>query len=900
MLATKLSRPRLAAPLVLRPRLLARLTTGLDQGLLLISAPAGYGKNTVVNQWLDTVPLPWAWISLDEHDSHLATFLAYVLAALRSVYPKAAPTLEALLRAPALPAPPVLADALLSDLAALPGPLLLALDDYHAIQSLDVHAVMQRVVQHRPAHVRLALTTRADPPLALERLRGRRQLCELRSADLRFTAEEAAELLRQELGATPAEEITGLLAKSTEGWAVGLHLMALTLRGQDDPVAFARKVAQSGHQLMLDYLLAEVLQGLSDDQRSVLLQTSVLDRLCAPLVDAIQDPDQPLLPGAALVAELRRANLFLTPLDDEGTWFSYHQIFRHLLLNWLRRGYSQAAIRAMHARASAWFAKENLLDEAIAHALQANDPQLAAGLVECYIHEALNREDWRQLERWIGLLPAEMLRRPRLLLAQAWLSFIRYQFPAVKTLVEAAEAALAEETAQGLGQADKALRGEIAALRATLAYASNKPADVVRWASEGMRLLRPEMRYAMGLAIFFYITGLQATGQVAEAIEVASQQLAIHGQDPVVALRLQLALCNIYYETADLSVLQGAAALYEQMAQRAGLGLSVGWAIYIRSWLHYQRNELSAAEEGFRRLEAIVSHGRATVDCFTGLALTLLAQGRLDEAQAVAAALQTRLVERGMLALAPLAESLQQRALLASDPAAALERGYRAPAPPLSIEFWEQPALTQVRTLLASGAAEDLALAETLLAERRRQAATRHSRRTLIEIEGLQALVSLARGDEMAALAALRQAVELAAPGGAVRLLADCGPGLAGLLAKLATDGVAVAYVRQVLAALGKAPSPVAEPPSAARPPVRHALPPPARTITHEGIRETLTNRELDVLVLLAQRLSDKEIAERLVLAPVTVKKHTLHIYRKLGVNNRRAAAEAARRLGLV
>ncbi len=293
VLATKLHRPRLAAPLVQRPRLLARLTAGLDQGVLLVSAPAGYGKSTVVNQWLDTVDLPWAWISLDEHDSDLATFLGYLLAALRSVYLNAGQAVETLLRAPALPAPAVLADALLSDLAALPGPWLVVLDDYHAILSLDVHAVMRRVVQHMPAHIHLALTTRADPPLALDRRRGQRQLCELRGADLRFTAEEAARLLRQELGTTLDDETAALLEQGTEGWAVGLHLAALSLRGQDNQAAFARKVVQSGHQVMLDYLLAEVLQGLPDDRSAVLLQTSLLERFCAPVLDAVQGENGP-------------------------------------------------------------------------------------------------------------------------------------------------------------------------------------------------------------------------------------------------------------------------------------------------------------------------------------------------------------------------------------------------------------------------------------------------------------------------------------------------------------------------------------------------------------------------------------------------------------------------------
>jgi LuxR family transcriptional regulator, maltose regulon positive regulatory protein len=897
LLATKLHRPRLAAPLVPRPRLLAQLTAGLDQGLLLISAPAGYGKSTVVNQWLDTVDLPWAWISLDEHDGHVATFLSYVLAALRSVYPEAGQTAATLLQAPALPAPAVLADALLVDLAALPGPWLLVLDDYHAIQSLDVHAVMQRVVQHRPAPIHLALTTRADPPLALDRLRGQRQLCELRGADLRFTAEEATQLLRQELGAAADEETTALLEAGTEGWAVGLHLAALTLRGQNNPAAFARKIAQSGHQSMLDYMLAEVLQGLPEDRRAMLLQTSLLDRFCAPLVDVIQGESGPILPGVDLVAELRRANLFLTPLDDQGTWYRYHQLFRQLLLNRLGQTFGKVEIRAMHARASAWFAREGLLDEAIVHALQAEDPLSAASLVECQIHPALDREEWRQLERWIGLLPAEMRGRPRLLLAQAWLSFIRFQFPAIVALLNSVEAALASEAAQTAEQPGVTLLGEIATLRAAAAFGADDTEAMLRWADEGMRQLRPEMQYAMGLATFFYINGLQAAGQPAAANEVARQQLAIHGQYPSLILRVLLAMCSINYALADLPSLQSAVTLFQQVAQRTGFRLSIAWAAYSESWLHYQRNELAAAEQGFRELEAIVSHGRTTLDSFTGLALALLAQGRPDQALAAVAALDARLLERGMLAMAPLAESLRQRVLLASDPAAALARGYRAPGGSISLQFWEQPALTQARTLIASGVPHELAQAEELLAGQRARAAACHSRRNLIEIDGLHALALAARGEEAAALAALRRAVELAAPCGAVRLLADCGPGLAGLLEKLAGDGVAPAYVRQVLAALGAATSPTAAP---AAPPARSTLASTGRTITIDGVIESLTNREMDVLVLLAQRLSDKEIAERLVLAPVTVKKHTLHIYRKLGVNNRRAAAEVARQLGLV
>ena len=307
---------------------------------------------------------------------------------------------------------------------------------------------MARLLQHMPAHIHLILTTRADPPLPLERLRGRQQLAEIRSADLSFTPEEAGQLLQQILGETATDETAALLEESTEGWAVGLQLAAISLRGRSNPAAFARKIAQGGHRLVADYLLAEVLEVLPDALRTYLLQTSLLDRFCAPLCDAVRGEACQELTGEDFLRAVQRSNLFLVPLDDEGTWFRYHHLFQYLLRNRLRQVCSAAEIRDMHARASAWFAGQGLFDEAIAHAVKAGDILRAATLVEDHVHPSLDREDWRQVERWLGLLPAEVRNRPRLLVAQAWLCYVRFQVPAVATLLDAAESALASEPAE--------------------------------------------------------------------------------------------------------------------------------------------------------------------------------------------------------------------------------------------------------------------------------------------------------------------------------------------------------------------------------------------------------------------------------------------------------------------
>jgi len=340
--------------------------------------------------------------------------------------------------------------------------------------------------------------------------------------------------------------------------------------------------------------------------------------------------------------------------------------------------------------------------------------------------------------------------------------------------------------------------------------------------------------------------------------------------------------------------MQESAAVFQELARQSGLGASLAWVHYMHGWVQYQRNELAAAEQSYRALTAMsaVAHAKALVDGHVGLALTALARGCPDEAAAAVAALRQRLIERDMLAFNAVAESLEQRIALAAEPAATLDWRPGAGATAVPADFWEQPALTLARTLLAAGSPNALAEAVGLLADSRAKALARTFTRRLIEIAGLQALMLAAQGQEAAALAALREAVQLAAPGGALRLLVDCGPGLIPLLRTLHAAGVAPHYIQKVLVALGDTtwtPNAPLVRPEIAAPVLMQAAP-----------AETLTNREIDVLILLAQRLSDKEIAARLVLSPVTVKKHTQRIYRKLGVDNRRAAVAQARRLGLI
>jgi LuxR family maltose regulon positive regulatory protein len=894
VLETKLRRPSPSLHLVTRPRLLDQLTGWLDRRLILVSAPAGYGKTALISQWLDSVDGAYAWLSLDEQDNDLATFLLYLEAAVRTVHPDAMGGIELLLRAPTLLVPSRLADALLQGMAAFAGPFVLALDDYHVIKAPEIHALMARLVEHLPPHVHLVLITRADPPLPLDRLRGRLQLAETRAEDLRFSSEETLLLLQQVLGPGVTEETAALLDDSMEGWAVGLHLAALSLRNRSDPAAFAHKIAEHGNQAVTEYLLSEVLARLPEAECDCLVQTSLFDRFCAPLIDAVQAEDRVKLSGDDFVRASQRANLFVVSLDDEGTWFRYHHFFQSLLRARLRQRYANTEIKVMHARASAWFASQGLVDEAVIHFLKAGDPGAAAALVEAQVHQALNREDWRQIEHWIALLPADMSSaRPRLLVAQGWLHYIRWQFGAIEARLDAAEAVMRDAAAAERG-AETTLRGEISTMRAALAQNKGDAKLSVQWSEAAIAALRPQTGYAIGVAHFNYIWGLQACGQYEKAVDFAHLQLDASGWQPhALNLRVLLALANIHHEMANLPPLLDIVPTWQKLARQNGVGLSVGWSQYAEGWLHYQRNELEAAEESFSRFCDVAwgAHGRAVVDGYTGLVLTALARGRPDEASAHINALNERLLERGMMTLVNLTQSLAQRVALAGGSPSSLDWRPDPSSTAVPSDLWEQPLLTHARTLLADGGPDGLVRASELLADSQAKALARNSNRRLIEIGGLRALVLSAQGHEAAAQRALQEAVERAAPGGALRLLADCGPGLVPLLQKLQAAGVAPRYIQKVLAAFG--------PPVAA----------PATLLTQRGAAaaavgqepaEMLTNREIDVLALLAQRLSDKEVADRLVLSPLTVKKHTQRIYRKLGVDNRRTAVAEARRRGLI
>ena len=515
LLATKLHVPRPRPDLIPRPQLAERLDEGLARGLMLVCAPAGYGKTVLLADWVRRSRQPVAWLALDVGDNDPARFWRHIVAALEQVRPGLAGRVGPLLGPPAPSSYEGLATALINELAAGPdaGQALLVLDDYHLIDSGAVHSSLGFLLEHRPPGLHLVLASRSDPPLALARLRGRGQLAELRAAELRFTADEAAALLRQGTavsGVTLPDTAVAALAARTEGWAAGLQLAALSLRGQPDAAAFVAAFTGS-HRYVLDYLAEEVLEQQDEQVRAFLLETSVLDRLSGPLCDAITGREG----SQALLEEAERSGLFLIPLDEVRGWWRYHHLFADLLRARLQAE-QPAEVARLHRNAAAWYDDHKMADDAIRHALAAGEMAWAARLIEQHFDEVFYlRGEGVTVQLWLSALPGDLVRtRPRLLLAQALLAFYSGRLETEEPLLDAAEQAYEGATEEPfeptVGRAGSMLvnvpaliairRGFLAQLRGdaedTAAFASRALAE----SREGEWLLSSTARRSLAVA----------------------------------------------------------------------------------------------------------------------------------------------------------------------------------------------------------------------------------------------------------------------------------------------------------------------------------------------------------------------------------------------------------------
>jgi LuxR family maltose regulon positive regulatory protein len=870
-----------------------RLNAGLHHPLLLLSAPAGFGKSTLLTQWLRTVPHPVAWLALDEHDNAFHLFVAYLVAALQHALPGVcAPTAQLL--DPAQPVPStVLSQAFINDLQELPQPVVLGIDDYHVITDDTIHALVNDLVTHAPADFHLALATRSDPPLPLWRLRAHDVLLERRAADLRFTVGETQAYLTSLLGAAPPDSLTSALMERTEGWIAGLRLAALALPAPQSPDGLVVAIDGSGRRYLQEFLVKDVLEQLDPELQQFLLRASLLDRFCQAVCDALGEEDASSRPDTLTLEQLEQRNLFLTRLDEQGEWYRFHRLFQDALQRELTARLSSGEIRALHRRASGWFAAQGWLEEAIRHALAGDDLDEATQLVETQVHLLLDQERWRVVERYLDLLPDTLVqRRPMLLVARAFVCHFQDQISAIAPLLRRATDLFNRAEPSWHVDQSHGVRALIQTLQAQNLYYQNRAEEGLVAAQYAVRHLPPQAEFARGLAIMYQAGHLQLLGRHRESLRTLQDALEQDSAPGAGAIRVLIGLCYFHRHTASLEQARVAAQRLLRHTQRRNFLLGVTWAYFHLGWVAYERNALDEARDHFLFISEHRYHANsiAVAQGLMGLALTYLARGRTVEAQETLQDLRDYAVQVEHAAALVVAEGVRARLALANgdtQQALACFDALSAPLTPLINP--DPPALVQARILASqpdSGAQER---ARDHLATLRRFAEATHCVGQLPAILSLQAVVEANCANRAEALRLLQEAVRLALPHGYIRSFVDCGPALIGLLRELRDRDVAGAYC-DYCDRLLEAFSPSAQPTSKAS---------PVASVADYGAT-SVTAREVEVLRLLAERLTNQEIAQHLVISTFTVRTHTRNLYQKLAVNNRRAAVAVARTMGLL
>jgi LuxR family transcriptional regulator, maltose regulon positive regulatory protein len=888
---TKLYIPRRRGATVPRPRLGERLSRATDAKLTLVSAPAGFGKTTLLAAWLASAAQRerlTAWLSLDQSDNNPTAFWSYVIAALQTVAPAVGIGAQALIEAGQSPIELVLGP-LLNELNALSTDLVLVLDDYHVIDDRHVHEGMVLFLDRLPAHVHLVIASRADPPLPLARLRARGELVEIRAADLRFTPDEAAEYFKDVMALDLAAGELAVLAGRTEGWIAALQLAALSMQGRDDVAGFIHGFG-GDDRYIVDYLVEEVLQRQPDHVRAFLLQTSVLNRLTGPLCDAVTAQEG----GKAMLEALDRANLFLVALDDRRQWYRYHHLFGDVLRAHLANE-QPARVVELHRRASAWYERNAEPREAIRHAFSAGDFGHAADLVELEFPALARARQEVTLRGWLDALPDELIRcRPVLSNVYAGMLLSSGELEGVDQRLRDAEQWLTPaqpSNAQAAGmvvvneQEFRTLAGSVAVHRAGYALARGNLAESVRHARRALDLAPQDDRLTRGGATALMGLAAWASGDLETAYRTYADGMADVQRGGHLSGTIGRAIT-----LADIRVAQGrlrdAMGTYEQALQLAseqGGAVVRGTAdLYVGiSELQRERNELDAATHSLLRSQELGEQSGFAQNRYRWrLAMARIHEARGDLASALDLLGQAQ--PEFMIDFSPNVRPIaaqRARVLLRQGQTGevvdwAREHGHSLQDDLTYLHEYEH--ITLARALLASGSA----VQASGLLDRLLQAAE-HGRRTasIIEILVLQALANDARGDLRAALGPLGRALTLAEPEGFVRVFVDEGPRMATLLQGAAKARIAPGYVQRLLSQFDAATG------------VPHA---------RQNLIEPLSERELDVLRLLATDLDGPAIASQLMVSLNTMRTHTQSIYTKLGVNNRRAAVHRAEELALL
>lgn len=893
IIKTKINLPAFRRGLVVRSRLSALLSAGIAQGhkLILISAPAGFGKTTVIREWIALGKVPAAWVSLDEGDGDSARFLTYLVTALQTVIAGVGESILAALQSSQPVATSDLLVSLLNELSSIEDDFMLVLDDLHVVDSKSVDELLALMVEHMPPPMHLVITTREDPALPLARLRAKNQLTEIRAVDLRFTESEAAEFLNHSMGLRLSAEEVAALDQSAEGWVAGLQLAALSMQGKADPSAFIRSFSGT-NQFVLDYLLEEVLQKQPEAIQGFLLRSSILNRLSGSLCDALLQNENSS--AQEMLEMLERENLFVIPLDEERRWYRYHHLFRDLLRQRLSQRYSKDDIAGLHIRASEWFEQNGEIGEAFHHAISAVELERAARLLESHW---LSMDENFQTGAWLGWanqLPLSMKRlRPVLLTQIGWSHMDAGNPEASESSLKEAEASL-KNPREALAVVEleqfRVLPARIAMARAYNAQAQNRFADTMKYAEMAQDLAPQEDEFMQAQASAILSGAYWAGGELDKAFALMS-----HWVDAAQGAGNFVFAIAASFGKADILTLQGrlreAMQVYQIALRLAEMHNAEQHTAHHHLGLGLLNHEMGEDEFAAQHLQKAFELGRHTtiVDWAyrKNLAQAQLkeSEGDYDSALSLLDEAARVYVRTPIPNLRPV-EAMKARIYLKLNrldkaQAWASKSGLSLRDAPDYLHEFERLTLAKI-SLADSPNEQTLQDVLKYLESQLKLAQTQNRPHSQIEILALQALALHSKGETIQAASALEQALTLAEPEGYLRFFAGENKSISELLPKI-KNGNLQQYPKRILAELT---------------PHNNLL-----SFQHNSIQpliDPLSERELEVLRLIERGLSNNEICETLFVALSTVKGHNLRIFTKLQAKSRTEAVAKARELGLL
>jgi LuxR family maltose regulon positive regulatory protein len=829
--------------------------------------------------------------------------MVYFTEAIESMFPGSVQATCKSLEATDLPSLEILFTSLVNELYEIDGQFIIVLDDFHNIRDKRVHELIQKLLIHPPKAMHLAVVTRRDPPFSMSALRASGRMTEIRMQDLRFSPSEVNSFLRRVMDVDVDNPVAALIGEKTEGWVAGLRLAVLSLRQRSDLQRIADDLPDNNHYVM-DYLIAEVIAHQPTEVQDYLLATAILDRFCAPLCESLCfDQDEPSscpVSGRQFIDKLVTENMFLISLDDNHKWYRYHHLFKQLLQREMRRSFPQEKIKALKNRAGQWFAKNHLLDEAFRYLLAADNIPAVRHMVVTNRYVLTRHEKWHRLNRWIKAIPEDyLINDPELLIITAWIQENQESYQDLRDTIKQIDRILTKKPAGEVP--DKSILGELDALKSALFYLQGDIGQAKSHASLATERIPENHLSERAFAVLIYAFVHQMDGAVHLSRKIVNDAFSGHETTGTTyTSRLLLTLCFVDWLEGDLAGVQRHAARLLDMGQANGLLESIAFGHYHLGVTAYY---LADSETAHFHLTEAVRNGKIVdpntyVHANCALALTHFTDNQPDKADEIGQALSAYAVKAQNTALLGIANALNAELDIRMGRLEAADnwsRNLAAEPPKQAVRFFV-PQFTQIKNLVLQGSSSAHRKAYDLLNQLHDFFSSVHNTHCLIDVLVLKTMLHDASGDQPAGLTDLERALDLAHPSQRIRPFLDFGPPMMALLKQLRQNGRFTSYIDRIGAAHGRLSRLSTDhlPPNQAS---HRSLP---SGEMREPLDQPLTNRELDIVHLMAERLSNKEIAAKLFIAPGTVKRHTNNIYRKLATHDRQKAVAEARAMGLI